>query len=130
MWPNDGLRALVWSFVLPSFFNIFFTRCCNTCEEVREAYRQKGWAFTTAQEIDQCIREGWSDQVTKQMNEGCRLYGYLEVNKVCLNNIYNLYLVVLRLKLEIFTFIFMVGWSDHETCSKDVSCMDISRWTR
>lgn len=27
--------------------------CCNSCEEVREAYRKKGWAMTNADLIDQ-----------------------------------------------------------------------------
>lgn len=27
--------------------------CCNNCEEVREAYRKKGWALTNADLIDQ-----------------------------------------------------------------------------
>ena len=27
--------------------------CCNTCEEVREAYRRKGWALTNPDLIDQ-----------------------------------------------------------------------------
>jgi hypothetical protein len=26
-------------------------RCCNTCEDVREAYRLKGWAFVNADQI-------------------------------------------------------------------------------
>ena len=57
-------------------------RCCNTCEDVREAYRQKGWAFTNAGEIEQCAREGFTEKIKEQSNEGCRVYGYLEVNKV------------------------------------------------
>ncbi len=27
--------------------------CCNSCEEVREAYRKKGWAVTNPDLIDQ-----------------------------------------------------------------------------
>jgi hypothetical protein len=27
--------------------------CCNNCEEVREAYRKKGWALTNVDLIDQ-----------------------------------------------------------------------------
>jgi hypothetical protein len=27
--------------------------CCNSCEEVREAYRKKGWAITNMDLIDQ-----------------------------------------------------------------------------
>ena len=57
-------------------------RCCNSCEDVREAYRKKGWAFNDAESIEQCTREGWSEKIQAQKNEGCRAYGYLEVNKV------------------------------------------------
>ena len=63
-------------------------RCCNTCEDVREAYRQKGWAFNNAHEIEQCSREGFSDKMKEQKNEGCRIFGYLEVNKVGMPEIY------------------------------------------
>lgn len=27
--------------------------CCNTCEDVREAYRKKGWSVSAANEIEQ-----------------------------------------------------------------------------
>lgn len=58
-------------------------RCCNNCEQVREAYRLKGWAFNNADGIVQCEREGWTDKLKEQANEGCAMYGYLLVNKVC-----------------------------------------------
>ena len=59
-------------------------RCCNTCDDVREAYRHKGWAFTSALDIEQCKRDGYSDKFKQMNNEGCRVYGYLQVNKVLL----------------------------------------------
>ena len=31
-------------------------QCCNTCEEVREAYRKKGWALTNVESIDQVLK--------------------------------------------------------------------------
>ncbi|XP_064597397.1 endoplasmic reticulum-Golgi intermediate compartment protein 3-like [Liolophura sinensis] len=60
-------------------------KCCNTCEEVREAYRKKGWAFNNPDGIEQCDREGWSDKMMSQKNEGCQVMGYLQVNKVAGN---------------------------------------------
>ncbi|KAL4218267.1 Endoplasmic reticulum-Golgi intermediate compartment protein 3 [Mactra antiquata] len=57
-------------------------KCCNTCEEVRDQYRKKGWAFKESDAIEQCKREGWSDKIKAQRNEGCNAYGYIEVNKV------------------------------------------------
>lgn len=60
-------------------------KCCNTCEEVREAYRRKGWAFRNSDNIEQCKREGWGDKLNAQKGEGCNIFGYMEVNKVAGN---------------------------------------------
>ncbi|XP_061431252.1 endoplasmic reticulum-Golgi intermediate compartment protein 3-like isoform X3 [Lethenteron reissneri] len=60
-------------------------QCCNTCDDVREAYRRKGWAFKNPEVIEQCRREGFSNKVREQKDEGCRVYGHLEVNKVAGN---------------------------------------------
>ncbi|CAN0874944.1 Endoplasmic reticulum-Golgi intermediate compartment protein 3 [Linum grandiflorum] len=59
--------------------------CCNSCEEVQEAYRKKGWALTNADMIDQCKREGFIQQVNEEVGEGCNIHGSLEVNKVAGN---------------------------------------------
>lgn len=59
--------------------------CCNSCEEVREAYRKKGWGLGNPDVIDQCKREGFVQQVKEEDGEGCNLHGFLEVNKVAGN---------------------------------------------
>jgi len=59
--------------------------CCNTCEEVREAYRKKGWGLTNTDLIDQCKREGFVQKVKEEEGEGCNIHGTLEVNKVAGN---------------------------------------------
>ncbi|KAJ8530841.1 hypothetical protein K7X08_023722 [Anisodus acutangulus] len=59
--------------------------CCNTCEDVREAYRKKGWALTNPDQIDQCKREGFLEKIKDEEGEGCNMYGFLEVNKVAGN---------------------------------------------
>lgn len=59
--------------------------CCNTCEEVREAYRRRGWAMNSADGVIQCEREGWTQKMKEQAEEGCSMYGYLLVNKVAGN---------------------------------------------
>lgn len=59
--------------------------CCNTCEEVREAYRRRGWAMNNADGVIQCEREGWTRKMKEQSEEGCSAYGYLLVNKVAGN---------------------------------------------
>lgn len=60
-------------------------QCCNTCEEVQEAYRTRGWAFSNVDHIEQCIREGFTQKLEEQKGEGCEIYGYLLVNKVAGN---------------------------------------------
>ena len=59
--------------------------CSRPPLQVREAYRRKGWAFSTANTMEQCLREGFLDHVKEQEGEGCNIYGYLEVNKVAGN---------------------------------------------
>ncbi|CAM6024860.1 unnamed protein product [Sphagnum balticum] len=60
-------------------------QCCNSCEDVREAYRQKGWAIGDPEIIDQCKREGHLQKIKEEDGEGCNVYGHLEVNKVAGN---------------------------------------------
>lgn len=57
-------------------------RCCQTCEEVREAYIEVGWAFTGASSMEQCKREGFSEVLGNVHEEGCEFKGFLDVNKV------------------------------------------------
>jgi hypothetical protein len=58
-------------------------QCCNTCEEVREAYRVRGWAFSNPEGIHQCVGEGFVKTLEEARGEGCQVYGYLLVNKAC-----------------------------------------------
>ncbi|XP_022141045.1 endoplasmic reticulum-Golgi intermediate compartment protein 3-like isoform X2 [Momordica charantia] len=41
--------------------------CCNSCEEVREAYRKRGWAITNQDLIDQCKREDFLQKVSHRI---------------------------------------------------------------
>ncbi|KAF6154060.1 hypothetical protein GIB67_018982 [Kingdonia uniflora] len=59
--------------------------CCNSCEEVREAYRKKGWALSNPDFIDQCKREGFFQKIKEEDGEGCNIHGFVEVNKVAGN---------------------------------------------
>ena len=92
-WPLDFCENLYLSCFLyiqyvkkrhctSSPWNLQLSRCCNSCEDVREAYRRKGWALQDPDGIEQCKREGWAHKMEAQKNEGCKLFGYLEVNKV------------------------------------------------
>eukprot|EP01113_Clastostelium_recurvatum_P011202 TRINITY_DN1565_c0_g1_i4.p1 TRINITY_DN1565_c0_g1~~TRINITY_DN1565_c0_g1_i4.p1 ORF type:complete len:395 (+),score=132.82 TRINITY_DN1565_c0_g1_i4:137-1321(+) len=58
--------------------------CCNTCEEVRDAYLKKGWGLNL-EGIEQCAREGFTEALMEQKGEGCEVYGFLLVNKVAGN---------------------------------------------
>ncbi len=56
-------------------------KCCNTCNDVRDAYRSKTWKFDP-RGVEQC-RDGLSSEVEERaLKEGCQIYGYLEVNRV------------------------------------------------
>ncbi|RQM06956.1 hypothetical protein DH86_00000102 [Scytalidium sp. 3C] len=56
--------------------------CCNTCEEVRDAYASVSWAFGRGENVEQCEREHFAERLDAQRKEGCRIEGGLRVNKV------------------------------------------------
>ncbi|KAJ8916274.1 hypothetical protein NQ315_016414 [Exocentrus adspersus] len=58
------------------------TRCCNTCEEVREAYRERRWALDNIDNISQCQEEKFSEKLKTAFTQGCQIYGSLVVNRV------------------------------------------------
>lgn len=74
--------------------------CCNTCEDVKMAYRDKNWHFSPF-EINQCkealfeasrnvkasVKSEDIETIRKliETGEGCKLQGHLEVNKVAGN---------------------------------------------
>lgn len=59
--------------------------CCNTCDEVKEAYASQGWSFNTPGKVEQCVREGYAVKADEQKNEGCNVNGFVNVNKVAGN---------------------------------------------
>ncbi|CCD23024.1 endoplasmic reticulum-Golgi intermediate compartment family protein NDAI_0A08710 [Naumovozyma dairenensis CBS 421] len=56
--------------------------CCQTCEQVREAYLKAGWAFFDGKNIEQCEREGYVTKINKHLNEGCRVKGNVLLNRI------------------------------------------------
>ncbi|RPA77317.1 DUF1692-domain-containing protein [Ascobolus immersus RN42] len=56
--------------------------CCQTCDEVREAYAIHGWAFGRGEKVEQCEREHYAEKLDAQRHEGCNIAGGLHVNKV------------------------------------------------
>ena len=57
-------------------------QCCNTCEEVREAYRMRGWAVQQTESVEQCKHDKYLQEVRATKGEGCRVWGQLSINKV------------------------------------------------
>lgn len=60
-------------------------KCCNSCDEVRAAYRRQGWAFTPGEQIEQCFRESMQRRLRGEVKEGCNIHGSLSVNRVAGN---------------------------------------------
>eukprot|EP00008_Paramoeba_atlantica_P007027 CAMPEP_0201489782 /NCGR_PEP_ID=MMETSP0151_2-20130828/23692_1 /ASSEMBLY_ACC=CAM_ASM_000257 /TAXON_ID=200890 /ORGANISM="Paramoeba atlantica, Strain 621/1 / CCAP 1560/9" /LENGTH=393 /DNA_ID=CAMNT_0047875475 /DNA_START=87 /DNA_END=1268 /DNA_ORIENTATION=- len=56
--------------------------CCKTCEDVREAYANKGWSVHNLEHIAQCTNEGFLEKMEDFQGEGCRFSGFLLVQKV------------------------------------------------
>ena len=56
--------------------------CCTTCEEVREAYASVSWAFGKGENVEQCEREHYKENLEAQREQGCRIEGGFRVNKV------------------------------------------------
>ncbi|KAG7207514.1 hypothetical protein KM043_009146 [Ampulex compressa] len=57
-------------------------KCCNTCEDVREAYRIKKWQPPDPVEIKQCQNDRSLEKMKNAFTQGCQIYGYMEVNRV------------------------------------------------
>lgn len=56
--------------------------CCNTCDDVRNAYASVSWSFGRGEGVEQCEREHYAEHLDAQRAEGCRLEGGIRVNKV------------------------------------------------
>lgn len=53
-------------------------QCCNSCDEVIDAFKKKGWGLTGMDRWKQCVAEGY----TTIHNETCRLDGLIRVSQV------------------------------------------------
>ncbi|CAH2104739.1 unnamed protein product [Euphydryas editha] len=58
------------------------TQCCNTCDDVKEAYRLRRWALPDLSTIEQCKDDESVEKTNLALKEGCQIYGYMEVNRV------------------------------------------------
>jgi len=66
----------------PAPGNVKKSGCCNTCDEVRDAYASVSWSFGRGEGVEQCEREHYAEHLDQQRMEGCRLEGNIRVNKV------------------------------------------------
>jgi len=60
-------------------------QCCQTCDEVVEAYKKKRWKSDLLKYTsEQCVREGRNKVEPKKMTrgQGCNLAGYMMLNRV------------------------------------------------
>lgn len=57
--------------------------CCNTCDEVKNAYHAKGWIFNNANGIEQCVKEDYLKKIAdqQQQHEGCNVHGHIETQR-------------------------------------------------
>jgi len=62
-------------------------QCCNTCDELKQAYVKKGWssAAIAGDRSEQCKREKDNPALAAKNGEGCLVEGNLTVNKVAGN---------------------------------------------
>ncbi|XP_026326579.1 endoplasmic reticulum-Golgi intermediate compartment protein 3 [Hyposmocoma kahamanoa] len=58
------------------------SHCCNTCDDVKEAYRIRRWALPDLETIEQCKDDESLERVKQALKEGCQIYGHMEVNRV------------------------------------------------
>ncbi|CAD5230009.1 unnamed protein product [Bursaphelenchus okinawaensis] len=56
--------------------------CCNTCEDVKQAYEVRGWTIEDITTIEQCKNDEFVQEMRKHKDEGCRIYGHVDVAKV------------------------------------------------
>lgn len=77
-------QATMISGKLGDILDVLFStpRCCNTCEAVMEAYRTRGWSVPDPLAFEQCKDEKEVGSLGAIGQEGCRVVGKLEVNKV------------------------------------------------
>jgi len=55
--------------------------CCNTCDDVRNAYRRRRWGMPDVRELEQCRREARRRAAHVADGEGCNLFGTMHVSR-------------------------------------------------
>lgn len=60
---------------------------------MKEAYRLKRWALPDLTTIEQCKNDESIEKTNNALKEGCQIYGFMEVNRVC---IYTLTVIITK----------------------------------
>jgi len=61
-------------------------KCCNTCDDLKQAYKLKGWSTTQIlRNSSQCLRDSHNPFSQVESGEGCRIRGVMSVNKIAGN---------------------------------------------
>lgn len=56
--------------------------CCNSCADVKAAYASVAWKFYDGEGIEQCEKEGYVSRIRSRFNEGCRVKGTAQLNRM------------------------------------------------
>jgi endoplasmic reticulum-Golgi intermediate compartment protein 3 len=56
--------------------------CCNTCQQVKDAYIRIKWSFSEPEKMEQCVREHWVEHMQERSHEGCAIKGWMRVAKL------------------------------------------------
>lgn len=55
--------------------------CCNTCKEVRKAFKMNNKPLPPVLTIPQCVQENWTQELKEMKNEACRVHGTITVHR-------------------------------------------------
>lgn len=78
----SNYKKLINQFIIEKLIIILIDRCCNTCEDVKEAYRQRKWQLPDLKMITQCKHDRSVEKLKNAFLEGCQIFGNMEVNRV------------------------------------------------
>eukprot|EP00531_Pseudo-nitzschia_arenysensis_P020699 CAMPEP_0116150300 /NCGR_PEP_ID=MMETSP0329-20121206/19466_1 /TAXON_ID=697910 /ORGANISM="Pseudo-nitzschia arenysensis, Strain B593" /LENGTH=353 /DNA_ID=CAMNT_0003646789 /DNA_START=233 /DNA_END=1291 /DNA_ORIENTATION=- len=54
--------------------------CCNTCDDVKRAYKRKGWHLSNPKDIKQCAKEMNQNSNVNDEGEGCNVHGLIALD--------------------------------------------------
>lgn len=55
--------------------------CCNTCKDVRRAFKERRRPLPPIASIEQCAKEGFFEELRAMANESCRVHGSIDVHQ-------------------------------------------------